>query len=388
MLVQFAKRLIRAPMSASDLLRVCGSLVANPPMPDDMRSTLTTQKYSDGRSLLEGWRSEMKTFVEDIAAEKTWRLQRQHLIRFRVAAATWIALYKAVGVEPRISLWRGYVEGIGEFATNSESSWPTLLPKVFCFATLQDAVLRPLGMACYATDNALERHLDLLVSLREHVIGKGIALDRGIQDLDEIDPHLAESLMYGRNTMVHPQSLKLFGFLRELADRIETGSVQDDAVTAKWTELCNDLNKQILALDVASHLQDLRVVDVAAVLDGWRAIHQNGDINIDATRYVPGYVPSWAQWSGSTWVAGREQRLRVLEEQKLPISDECWLHLSLPPGWEPQHENEYRAAQQYGRWLSATEWQPPPGRQPTSWREIVNSQTDGPSIPTLLFRNS
>ncbi len=194
--------------------------------------------------------------------------------------------------------------------------------------------------------------------------------------------------MHARNTMVHPQNLKLFGFLRELADRIETRSVQNGAVDTKWTELCNDLNAQILALDVASHLQGLRVVDVAAVLDSWREIHQNGDINIDATRYVPGSVPSWAQWSGSTWVAGREQRLKNLEEQKLPISDECWLHLSLPPGWEPQHENEYRAAQQYGRWLSETEWQPPPGLQPNSWRETVDWLTHEPSIPTLSFQSS
>jgi hypothetical protein len=181
--------------------------------------------------------------------------------------------------------------------------------------------------------------------------------------------------MHTRNTMVHPQNLKLLGFLRELADRIETGSVQEDAVATKWTELCNDLNAQICALGVDSHLQGekrLRVVDVATVLDSWRAIHQNGDINIEATRYVPGSVPTWAQWSGSTWVAGREQRLRDLEEQKLPISDECWLHFSLPPGWEPQHENEYSAAQQYGRWLSETEWQPPPGRHPNSWRETVD----------------
>jgi hypothetical protein len=154
-------------MSATDLLEVCGSLIENPPMPDDMRSTLTTRKYSDGRSLLDGWRSEIKSCVDDIAAEKTWRLQRQRLIRFRVAASTWIALHKVVGVEPRISLWRIYVEGIGEFA-NPESSWPTLLPKVFCFAMLQDAVLRPLGMACYATDKALESNLELLVGLREH----------------------------------------------------------------------------------------------------------------------------------------------------------------------------------------------------------------------------
>lgn len=111
-------------------------------------------------------------------------------------------------------------------------------------------------------------------------------------------------------------------------------------------------------------------VDVAAVLAAWRIVHKNGDINVDVTRYIPGSVPSWADWAGSAWVSGRERGLRRLEEQQLQLPDECWLHLSLPPGWEPQHENEHRAAQQYGRWLSETEWEPPPGRSPNSWQEI------------------
>jgi hypothetical protein len=51
----------------------------------------------------------------------SWVFQRQRLVHFRVAAASWIALYRAVGVEPRTSLWRSYVEGIGEFATNREN---------------------------------------------------------------------------------------------------------------------------------------------------------------------------------------------------------------------------------------------------------------------------
>jgi hypothetical protein len=67
----------------------------------------------------------------------SWVFQRQRLVHFRVAAASWIALYRAVGVEPRTSLWRSYVEGIGEFATNRENAWPTLLPKVFYFAALR-----------------------------------------------------------------------------------------------------------------------------------------------------------------------------------------------------------------------------------------------------------
>lgn len=256
MLIQLAKRLTRTPMSESDLLKISGGLIANPPLSDDMRSVLTNKKYTDGRSLLESWRSEMKLCIEHIAAEKTWALQRQRLIRFRVAAASWIALYRAVGVEPRISLWRSYVEGIGEFATNRENAWPTLLPKVFYFAMLQNAVLCPLGMACYATDKMLEHYLDVLTGLREHAIEKGLALDRGIQDLDDVDPDLAESLMAAHNKMIFPHYQKLFGFLRELGDRIETGAVQEAAITNTWAELCNGVNEQVRALGVSKHLAE------------------------------------------------------------------------------------------------------------------------------------
>jgi predicted Ser/Thr protein kinase len=109
MLIQIAKRVIRAPMSEGALLKVAQSLIVNPPLSDENRAILTTRKYSDGRSFQEGWRSEMRNHIERIAAEKTWLLQRQQLLHLRVAAASWIALYNAVGVERRISLWRTYV---------------------------------------------------------------------------------------------------------------------------------------------------------------------------------------------------------------------------------------------------------------------------------------
>jgi hypothetical protein len=250
MLFQLAKRLTRAPMSERDLLKVSGSLIANPPIADDMRAVLTTRRYTDGRSLLDGWRAEMRIYLRDIAVEKTWALQRQRLIGFRVAAASWIALYRAVGIEPRTSLWRSYVEGIGEFATNPEHAWPSLLPKVHLFAALQNAVLCPLGMACYATDETLERHLGLLTDLRQKAIEKGLVLDRGIQDIGHTDPELAASLMDARNETILPHYRKLFGFVRELGDRIETGGVQETAIGNRWAELCRDINEQARTLGI------------------------------------------------------------------------------------------------------------------------------------------
>jgi hypothetical protein len=235
-------------MSESDLLKVSSGNIANPPSSGDMLSVLTAWKYTDGRSLLEGWRSEMKLLIAQIAAEKTWAMQRQRLIHFRVAATTWIALYKAVGVEPRIWLWRSYVERIDDFAACPENVWPALLQKRFYFAALQTAVLGALGMGCYGTGETLEHYLRTLRELRKHAIEKGVFLDRGILELDEVDHDLAESLLARRNGMIYPQNQKLFAFLQELGDRIETGAVQESEIENRWAELCNGLNEQVRAL--------------------------------------------------------------------------------------------------------------------------------------------
>jgi hypothetical protein len=248
MLLQIAKRLARRPMSECELLEYCANLIANPPLPDDVRSALTTRKYTDGRSFIEGWRSEFKTLLAQISAEKTWTFQRQKLIHFRVAAVFWIALYRAAGTERRISLWRGYVKGVDEFSANPEDAWPSILAKVFYFANLQNATLCPLGMAYYGTDEALERHLNALRDMRQHAIEKGIVLDRGILDIDAVDPDLGESLMTARNEKVYPHHQRLSGFLREFGDRIETGAVKDAAIIKRWEDLCHDLNAQILTI--------------------------------------------------------------------------------------------------------------------------------------------
>ncbi len=252
MLTQIAKRLTKTAMSESDLLKFSDHLIAKALFPDDVRSTMASNLYTNGQSLLDSWRTEMKGAIAQIAAEKTWVMQRQRLIHFRVVATTWIALYEAVGVEPSIpldiSLWRSHVEGIGDFAANPESAWPTLLWKYFWFAATQSAVLCPLGMACYAIGDKLERHLAMLRAFRKHVIEKSVLLDLYIKNIDGFDPNLANSLLTVRKGVILIHYQNLFGFLRDLEDRIETKSVQENLIMERWTELHNGLNEQICAL--------------------------------------------------------------------------------------------------------------------------------------------
>lgn len=372
MLTQLAKRFTRLPMSEADVLSAAGSLIANPPIPDDMRAALTAGKYANNETFLDGWRSMMRLLYAQIAAEKTWKLQRQKLIHFRVAAATWIGLYKAVGAETPTYLWKSYVEGIGEFASNPESSWAKILPRTWYFAVLQNAVLSVLGKVCYATNEELERHLDALASLREDAIKKGVVVDRHINDLNEIDPAFAEKMLHARNTILFPKSLELFALLREFADRIETEAMQGGGMPDRWRDICEKSNEQLLALGLFEQLAKVQEVEISNVLAAWRRVHGSGHARINTDRLASGVIPSWRQWSGSPWVAAREQRIRQFESRKLPVPDEVCLHLALPPGWQPQNENEHNAIRFCGRWLSETEWEPPAGRILKPWREIAD----------------
>lgn len=96
------------------------------------------------------------------------------------------------------------------------------------------------------------------------------------------------------------------------------------------------------------------------VLVAWRAIHAEGRLPIDATRYVPGSVPFWSKWSGSAWVARLEQKCRGAQTRTSVLSD-FGLHLALPPRWDAQLEDEKAKIRKYGRWITETEWEPPAG---------------------------
>jgi hypothetical protein len=88
----------------------------------------------------------------------------------------------------------------------------------------------------------------------------------------------------------------------------------------------------------------------------WRLVRRfSSNVRIDTTRYVPGSIPTWAEWSGSSWVARQERYLKSTAVNSSLVR----LHLSLPPRWPVETESERDAIDHYGRWMSETIWMPP-----------------------------
>ena len=91
------------------------------------------------------------------------------------------------------------------------------------------------------------------------------------------------------------------------------------------------------------------------VLKAWRGIYAEGGLKIDTTRYIPGVSITWAQWSGSRWVAKMEQQYRDAEPDK-PLPKNSTLHFAFAPGEEPITGRDRDLIRENGRWVSETEW--------------------------------
>lgn len=108
------------------------------------------------------------------------------------------------------------------------------------------------------------------------------------------------------------------------------------------------------AIRPASPVEDLSLHDI---LLAWSAIHAEGRLRIDTTPQVHlGTIGSWAEWSSSSWVAARKRSI----QEKGVTCFEAHFHCSLPPGLQPRTQQDHDIIRKYGRWISETEWVPPP----------------------------
>jgi hypothetical protein len=136
-------------------------------------------------------------------------------------------------------------------------------------------------------------------------------------------------------------------------------SVEDSAVERIF-QIRNDLWREGRpALLMQEHPMKWEPMTFEHILSTWRAIHAGGGANVDLTEYVPGCRPCWGAWSGSAWVAMREHAVKTSAPSE-QSDREMALSLALPPGYDPDTDDARKAISKYGRWLTETEYQPPP----------------------------
>lgn len=250
MLKQLAKRFARRPMSEVDLLEYCQGMIRNPPLPEDIRSALMSTAYSSGQLIIDKWREDFKELLAQIATEKTWTLQRQRLLMFRVSASSWLALKRAVGNEERVQLWRGYAEGAGDFALNPEDKWPGILQQAYFFGIMTNVILGLLGTVYYATDEKTDTLIEALSEMRRETIRAGMAVDRMVLTVVENDEALAEGILAWRNEIYLPTNQRVFALIREFGDRIASGSVDIDDISNRYKAACDACNAELKALGI------------------------------------------------------------------------------------------------------------------------------------------
>jgi hypothetical protein len=110
---------------------------------------------------------------------------------------------------------------------------------------------------------------------------------------------------------------------------------------------------------------EMTLCDVLLV---WRAIWNNGGMEVDDRPYDDGRPRAWEDWSGSPWV---KARMAMIRARGVPGPDsrglaEAVFQCSFSPGRKPETPAEREWADKYGRWLTPTEWQQP------KWWDLPN----------------
>jgi hypothetical protein len=152
-----------------------------------------------------------------------------------------------------------------------------------------------------------------------------------------------------------PESIELKQRMESLHDEAtQLGISIDDIDTAAFPILERSHFFVHNAIRPAPPVEDLSLHDI---LLAWCAIHAEGRLRVDTTPQVHlGTIGSWAEWSGSSWVAARKRSI----QEKGVTCFEAHYHCSLPPGVEPRTQQDHDITRKYGRWISETEWAPPP----------------------------
>jgi hypothetical protein len=117
------------------------------------------------------------------------------------------------------------------------------------------------------------------------------------------------------------------------------------------------------AIRVLPKIESMPIADILVV---WRAVYAEGRFQNKVRHFASESMPQWLEWSGSAWVAARWDMI-VTNGSK---TFEATLHCSFPPGRKPQMQREHEVIQKYGRWITETEWEPPPA-WPDDVKDII-----------------
>ena len=251
MFKQLLKRIAHRPMTERDLLEYAQGMIRNPPVPDDWRSQLSTITYDTGRNFFDKWRDEFKIHVGQIAAEKTWALQRDRLLHLRIASRSWVSLHDAIGKGMDVALWAPYVRSAPDFAQNPEGTWVSVLAGTYFMAMINEAVLSTIGRAWYGIDDDLENQLTTLAEMRKDAYKSVLAVDDAMATAERryvdgtVRQDSIEALREWRREFYEPTSRMMFNIVRELGDRIVSGTVDAAKFAERWKIAADQANMVI-----------------------------------------------------------------------------------------------------------------------------------------------
>ena len=157
----FFKKLFKSPLTSADLHALAARNLAQPPLPKELYDACASLVGKKGISFLDFWRKHFSAQLEEIAALKTWQLQRAQLLQFVLIEQGWRTAYVCIKDIASPEVWGHLVENVEHFKTSPKEAWHDLMFQHYIMSILSESCLTELVGKAFTFDRIKQAEIKL-----------------------------------------------------------------------------------------------------------------------------------------------------------------------------------------------------------------------------------
>jgi hypothetical protein len=232
------KAIFKRPFTLHDLEESSASLLARPPLPEELREAVARNVGRNGKSLIDWWRESYVLDLKAIAQNKSWSRQRATLLKIVLDQMVFRSIYTATKDVHRVEAWQHYVQDMDVFKPVSKQEWPGLVFQLWLTCLLTSSCLETIGMRLYGIDKLKELELDLFVSWAQDTRTLDVSmLDYALTLLDKQQDEDARFVAAFKDDEVTPLIAERFTLMHQMSELIANDRLNLDRVRQRMDEL-------------------------------------------------------------------------------------------------------------------------------------------------------
>lgn len=206
-------------------------MLRDPPRDPKLIELMIDIKADTGRTLVDIWREELRSCLQNIAVEPTRPLQRRMLLHIVLQQNAWRSVYAASNGALRVKSWRHYVDAHQQFKGVSDSQAKHRIYSMYAKALVLQACLMEIGSKLYDIDQMKDMEIEFHLAYEKDIRVTDVSHHEMIGRLvDEHQDERARALYDFKSEVVTPIIKREFDVLDRLFDGIVNDNLDPHAI--------------------------------------------------------------------------------------------------------------------------------------------------------------